>query len=372
MVRRGNGEGGIRQKKNGFWEARITLDGKAHSFSAPTRAAAAKKLVAFQHDRDIGKPPSVDSGKTVERYLREWLEVKRGTLPSPRTYERYAEYVRLHIAPAIGRHKLVSLAPHHIQKLYSEKRATLSARTVHHIHSVLHNALEHAVKQGLVYRNVSDMAESPKVRKQEMLTWTQQEARVFLKAVEPDRLYPLYALALASTMRQGELFGLRWRDINLDAGELSVRTAVRRSKLKGMEMAEPKTDPSRRVIPLDPKVLGILKAHRARQDQERARLGEAWHDRDLVFTDSLGGPLRTNNLERRHFGPMMAKAGVPRIRFHDLRHTAATLLIAQGTPVGVVSKMLGHTSVAFTMATYVHVLPGQGRDAATAIGNALF
>lgn len=137
-------------------------------------------------------------------------------------------------------------------------------------------------------------------------------------------------------------------------------------------MAEPKTEPSRRVIPIDPNVVSILRAHRVRQEKERDLLEGTWVDRDLVFTDSLGGPLRTNNLERRHFGPMMLKAGVPRIRFHDLRHTAATLLVAQGVPIGVVSQMLAHTSPAFTQTTYVHVLPGMGRDAATIIGRTLW
>ena len=179
--KRGNGEGSVRQRPNGLWEARITLDGKSRSFFAPTRAEAVKKLTAFQHDRDIGKPPSVHNGISVEKYLVGWLEMKRGTLPSPRTYDRYREYVTLHLIPALGRHKLASLSVHHVQKLYSEKRATLAPRTVNHIHAVLHNALEHAMKQGLVYRNVTELAEAPEVRKVEMLVWTQEEARAFLR-----------------------------------------------------------------------------------------------------------------------------------------------------------------------------------------------
>jgi integrase len=369
--KRGNGEGSIRQREsNGLWEARVTIDGKSHSLYGKTRAEANRKLTALKANRDKGLPP-LEGGVTVERFLREWLEVKRGTLPSPRTYERYAEYVRLHITPALGKHKLAQLAPHHIQRLYSDKRATLAPRTVHHIHSVLHNALEHAVKQGLVYRNAADLTEAPKIRKREMLVWAREEARTFLRTAEQDRFYALYLLALTTTARQGELFGLTWRDIDFEASSVSIRAAVRRSKLRGTEMAIPKTDPSRRVIPIDPGVVVALREHRERKNQDRDLVGEAWIDRDLVFADSLGGPLRTNNLERRHFGPMMAKAGVPRIRFHDLRHTAATLLIAEGVPIGVVSQMLGHTSAAFTLSVYAHVLPGMGRDAAIAIGRAL-
>ncbi len=337
--KRGNGEGSVRQRPNGLWEARITLDGKSRSFFAPTRAEAVKKLTVFQHDRDIGKPPSVHNGISVEKYLVGWLEMKRGTLPSPRTYDRYREYVTLHLIPALGRHEVASLSVHHVQKLYSEKRATLAPRTVNHIHAVLHNALEHAMKQGLVYRNVTELAEAPKVCKVEMLVWTQEEARAFLRVAESDRYYALYATALATTMRQSELFGLHWRDIDLEAGVVNVKTAVRRSRSAGFQMAIPKTDSSRRVIPIDPTVVGILKAHKERQDIERETLGDAWRDNDLVFPDTLGGALRTSNLERQRFGPMMAKAGVPRICFHDMRHTAATLLISSR---GVKTPGLSH------------------------------
>ena len=198
------------------------------------------------------------------------------------------------------------------------------------------------------------------------------ESTTASSAAESDRYYALYATALATTMRQSELFGLHWRDIDLEAGVVSVKTAVRRSRSAGFQMAIPKTDSSRRVIPIDPTVVGILKAHKERQDIERETLGDAWRDNDLVFPDTLGGALRTSNLERQRFGPMMAKAGVPRIRFHDMRHTAATLLISQGVPISVVSQMLGHTSAAFTQAVYVHTLPGMGRDAAGVISRALW
>ncbi len=196
MARRGNGEGGIRQKKNGFWGARITLDGKAHSFSAPTRAAAAKKLVAFQHDRDIGKPPSVDSGEKVERYLREWLEVKRGTLRSPRTWDRYEEYVRLHLVPTLGKVALAKLTPQQVQHLQAQKLASgLSSTTVHHIRAVLHTALRDALRLGLVPRNVSELVDAPRMHRQEMKVWTAGQTRTFLTAVSGDRLAALYTLA---------------------------------------------------------------------------------------------------------------------------------------------------------------------------------
>jgi integrase len=367
-TKRGNGEGNIRQRENGKWEARITHEGRSHSFYGDTRAEVAKKLIAFQRDRDIGKPPSRDGGATVEKFLLSWLEMKRGSVASPGTYERYSTHVRLHIIPALGKHRLSHLAPQHIQKLYSEKRATLAPRTVHHVHSTLHSALEYAIKQGLVYRNVSELTKAPKVRKVETKVWTPEEVRAFLSTAELDRLYALYCLALATTMRQGELFGLHWRDVDLDAGMVKVRTAVRRSKTHGVQMAVPKTDSGRRVIPIAQSVATILRAHYERQGVERVSMGGEWEDHDLVFTTRVGSPLHPSAVDYRCFRPLVIKAGVPIIRFHDLRHTAATILIAQGVPVGVVSQMLGHTSAAFTQSVYIHVLPGMGREAANIIG----
>jgi integrase len=227
----------------------------------------------------------------------------------------------------------------------------------------------------LVPRNVSELVDAPQMHRQEMKVWTARQTRTFLTAVSGVRLAALYTLALSTGMRQGELFGLRWKDVDLSGAKLSVVTAVQRSHSAGTRLAHPKTASGRRTIALTTlgsfNAVEALRSHRVRQGEERQAWGAEWKDMDLVFTDTLGGPLRGNNLERRHFGPLMRVAGVPRIRFHDLRHTAATLMIAAGVPVKVVSEMLGHADVGTTLRIYAHVLPNMRRDAADVLGRLL-
>jgi integrase len=369
---RGNGEGNVRRRADGKWEARIMLDGRSKSLYGRTRQDVSVKLAAVIQDHDKGLSPVRDTNLTVGRFLADWLAIKKGTMRSPRAWEAYETIVRLHLLPSLGKIKLMHLSPAHVQRLYSEKAESLSPMTMRHVHAALHAALEHGIRQGLLYRNVTELAERPRVRKHEMSVWTQDEARQFLKTAERDRYYAMYCLALVTTMRQGELFALRWRDVDLHGGTVTVRAAVRRSRTRGMEIAEPKTDSSRRTIAIDSAVVEILTAHQERQVEERTALGDVWRDLDLLFTDALGGPLRRYNMERRHYYPLLAKAGVPRIRFHDLRHTAATLLISRGVPINVVSHMLGHSSAALTLGVYVHNLPAMGRDAATIMGRTLW
>lgn len=372
--RRGNHEGSITQLGDGRWQARVTLDGgKRKALYGATRAEAAAKLNGVLRDRDRGLPVGLDERQTVGHYLASWLAAKKGTLPSPRTWDRYEDYVRLHLIPLIGKVALTKLTPQQVQHLQAQKLDSgLSATTVHHIRAVLHTALQDALRLGLVPRNVSELVDAPKVHRQEMKVWNAEQARTFLSLATGDRLAALYVLALSTGMRQGELFGLRWKDVDFAGASLSVITAVQRSRSAGTRLAEPKTATARRTIALTTtgsfNAVEALRGHRARQAEERLALGAAWKDMDLVFTDTVGGPLRGNNLERRSFDPLMRKAGVPRIRFHDLRHTAATLMIAAGVPVKVVSEMLGHADVGTTLRIYAHVLPNMQRDAAQVLG----
>ncbi len=323
-------------------------------------------------DRDKGLPIVRNERQTLAHYLASWLEMMRPPHISAKTYDRYEELVRLHIVPTLGKVSLARLTPQHVQALYSSKRDALSPTTVHHIHAVLHTALQSALRLGLVQRNVCDLVQKPRMGRAEMKTWNPEQAKAFLDAAEGDRLHALYVLALSTGMRQGELFGLRWRDVDLDGASLSVVTNLRRSRVAGTELAEPKTRGSRRRIALTPSTVVVLREHRTRQLEERLRLGAAWEDHDLVFADTTGTPLRANNVERRHFGPIMRKAGVPRIRFHDLRHTAATLLLVKGINPKIVSEMLGHASVTITLDKYSHVLPSMQLQAAAAMEDVLW
>ena len=372
MAKRGNREGSIYKRADGRWEAAITLEGgKRKRHYARTRQEASVWLAAATRDRDRGLLP-IPERQTLAQFLTDWLAVKRATLHSPRTYDRYEEVVRLHLLPSLGKVPLVKLTAQQVQRLYNDKLdAGLSATTVHHIHAVLHTALAAALRQAVVQRNVADLVEKPRMRRRQMTTWTPEQARAFLAAAADDRLYALYVVGLSTAMRQAELFGLRWRDIDLDGASLSITTAVQRSRLAGLRFAEPKTASGRRHIALSGPTVTALRAHRARQMDERLALGPAWQDLDLVFPNTVGGPLQRSNLEFGSFRPLLRTAGVPRIRFHDLRHTAATLLLLQGIHPKVVSEMLGHASVAITLDLYSHVLPNMQRQAADELGRLL-
>ena len=369
-TKRGNNEGSITKRANGLWEARITLDhGKRKSFYGKTRQEAARKLTAALRDRDAGLPVIVGA-QTVGYYMAQWLEASKPTVRE-RTWRGYEVYVRRHVLPTLSAIPLVKLTPQHLQLLYAKKlEEGLTSTSVHHLHAVLHQALDAALRLGLVQRNVCEMVEVPRLRHHEITTLSEAEAQTLLATSHGDRLEALYVLALASGMRQGELLGLRWREVDLEGGTLQVRASVH---YNGHEFvfAEPKTRYSRRRIALSPIAVEALRAHRVRQLEERIKLGAAWNDMDLVFPNSIGRPLAASNLLRREFHPLLERAGLPRMRFHDLRHTAATLLLSRGINPKVVSELLGHSHVSVTLAIYSHVMPHMQEQAAAAMEAAL-
>jgi integrase len=306
----------------------------------------------------------------VAQFLLGWLETIKPTVGVV-TWKRYEEIVRLHLIPSIGSHSLGRLSPQSVQTLYAAKlEAGLSTTTVHHIHAALHLALESAVSLDLVTRNVSERVTAPKMRRHEMEVLSPEQSRMLLNAISGDELEALYVLALTTGMRQGELLALKWRDIDLDAGWLRIHSTVR--KLRGAFIyAPPKTKRSRRAVALTAMAVESLKQHRIRQARAKALVGPAWQENDLVFTDTVGGPLEGRHLLRHHFRPLLQRAGLPPSRFHDLRHTTATLLLAQGVHPKVVSEMLGHTTIGITLDTYSHVLPQMQREAATTLDRLL-
>lgn len=368
--KRGNSEGSLTKRPDGRWEARITLsDGSRKSFYAKTRQEAARRLAAAMRDRDQGLPITGER-QTVTQFLSVWLETIKPTV-GVATWKRYEEIVRIHLAPSIGAHSLAKLSPQSVQTLYSAKlEAGLSTTTVHHIHAVLHLALESAVSLDLVARNVSERVTVPKMGRHEMEVLSPEQSRTLLTAINGDELEALYVLALTTGMRQGELLALKWRDIDLDTGWLRIHTTVR--KLHGRFIyAPPKTKRSRRAVALTAMAVESLKQHRVRQARAKALVGPAWQENDLVFADAVGGPLEGRHMLRHYFRPLLERAGLPSIRFHDLRHTTATLLLAQGVHPKVVSEMLGHTTIGITLDTYSHVLPQMQRDAATTLDRLL-
>jgi integrase len=370
MAKRGNNEGSIYHRSDGRWEAMLTLpDGKRKSFYARTRQEAARRLAAALRDRDAGLPV-VAERQTVGQYLERWLDVARPTI-KPRTWTRYAQLLRKHAIPVLGHGSLARLTPQAVQGLYAAKlEEGLSSTTVHHLHAVLHRALHQAFRWSLVSRNVCDLVDPPRMRRHSLQVLTPEQVRTFLEAASGHRLHALFVLAVTTGLREGELLGLHWRDVDLDAATLQVRSNLQRTEA-GLVIDTPKTDASRRQVALTVAAVTALRQHRTRQLEERLALGGEWDDRGLVLCNLLGRPIEASNLLQREYYPLLKRAGLPHVRFHDLRHTAATLLLLQGIHPKVVSEMLGHSQIGITMNLYSHVLPSMQRDATAAMDRLL-
>jgi integrase len=233
--------------------------------------------------------------------------------------------------------------------------------------AVLRRALNEALALGLVTRNAAALVRAPKAPHGEMHVYDAEQVRALLDAAAGTRLEALLTLAVTSGMREGELLGLTWPNVNLDGKFLHVQTQLRRLREKGLTIKDVKTGSSRRKIELSDLAVAALRRHHVRQAQERLALGEAWQDRDLVFPNSVGNPIDVPSLLQRGYVRIVKQAGLPPIRFHDLRHTAATLLLLKGVHPKKVSELLGHASVAITLTTYSHVLPSLSRDTASAM-----
>ena len=367
MAKRGQNEGSIYKRKDGRWVAVASVghkDGKRwrKSFYGATRRQVQEKLTVALRAHQQGLPPAPET-QTVAAYLDNWLENSVKPRVRPRTYEGYADHVRIHIGPQLGRIRLAKLSPEHVESFLNRKLAEgLAPRTVRYMHAVLRIALGQAVKRELLPRNVSALVDPPREERKEVQPLTPDQARSLLSAVEGERLEALYSVALAVGLRKGEALGLRWKDVDLDKGTIRVQGALQRINGK-LQRVEPKTNSSRRTIALPEYVVGSMRKHRARQLQDRLLAGSKWHERGLVFTTTVGTPLDGRNITR-HFQRILADAGLPRKRFHDLRHTCASLLLVQGVHPRVVMDTLGHSQMSTTMDIYSHVMPALQRDAA--------
>lgn len=376
--KRGHGEGSIYQRAEGRWCAQLTLPGgKRKYLYGKTRREVAQALARLQRDVQDGLPVA-DGRQTLTTWLESWLDMITPPAVAENTWRRYDEYVHHHLIPGLGHVKLVALTPQHLQRLYTElqREKGLSSTTAHHTHAVIHRALEVAVRFGVVARNVADLVDAPPIRKHDIDPLNRAEARAYLAAAVGHRSEALVTLAIATGMRQGELLGLHWRDVDLGAqpsgapgGRLSVRTTLMlRDKIATIK--EPKTPGSRRTIQFAPHAVRALEAHQSRQRAERLKAGAAWQETDLVFATQVGAPLSPRTVYDHH-ERFLAAAGLRHITFHDLRHTAATLLLLQNVNPKIVSEMLGHASVAITLDLYSHVLPDMQQDAAAAMATAL-
>jgi integrase len=336
-----------------LWVGRFQLDGKRHAVYARTMKECQRKMREAHRLAESGVT-TAPAAMTTGRYLDEWLETSvRGRL-RPATVKSYEDTVRLFLKPALGRVPLVKLEARHIERMLADLPAHLSDTTRRYCYVILRIALGRAYKQGLVLRNVATMVDAPSKAKHDVEPFSQDEVSRFLASIEDDRLQALYVVALATGMRQGELLGLRWVDVDLAEGTVTIRHTMSRI---GAGLGEPKTEASKRTVRLPASALAVLRRHKA--DQKVVKLGEGY-----VFATRTGTALQARNVSRSYHRAL-ERAGIEHRRFHDLRHTFATLLLGKGVDVAVVSKALGHSNVSTTADVYAHwTRPMQERTAA--------
>lgn len=300
---------------------------------------------------------------TLAEYLEYWLNQSVKPRVRPLTLAGYSVNVRKHLVPTLGKIRLDRLTPQDVQEMMNRRLADgFSPKTVAYMHQVLRTALELARRWDLIDRNVASLVDPPRRQRPTIRPLAPDKARQFLNSVRGHRLEALFSVALAVGLRQGEALGLRWEDIDMGAGVLRVNHQLQRVDGR-LTLVEPKTDRSRRTLVIPASIIERLHDHERRQVAERLWAGSKWTDSGLVFTNRCGGPLPARNLIRE-FHKSLEAAGIPRIRFHDLRHSCATLLLVQGVSPRVVMEILGHSEIGMTMDTYSHVVPELQREAA--------
>ncbi|MBA3824827.1 MAG: site-specific integrase [Ktedonobacterales bacterium] len=367
MKRRSNNQGSVIERGDGRWEVRISLPGgKRKSVYMKNGKEAEKKLRELLTDLDKGIVPA-DGRQTVKQYLTSWLETVQSQV-EPSSYVSYRTHMR-RVMKGLGHVSLAKLTAQQLQSFYAQKLADgLASTTTNTMHTVIKAALDDAVALNLVTRNVASMIKAPKYQPKERVPLTEEQARVLLNAAKGNRLEALYVLVLSTGMREGELIALEWKDIDFQSSELYISHGLQYTPT-GFRVTHPKSNSSKRRIMLPVHVLAALKKHRELQEQERKLAGTNWDaSYDYVFPNGIGRKMLPSDLRGRSFYQLLKKAALPAIHFHDLRHTAATLLLRRGVHVKVVSEMLGHANVGITLRIYAHVMPGMQQQAADMAG----
>jgi integrase len=376
---RANGDGDVFPRKNkvgritSYRGAYVGPDGRRRYVSGKNKEEARKALREARSNADAGLV--FDAGKLMlGDYLDRWLADSVKDTVRQRTYERYESIVRVHIRPAIGRVKLKALTPAHARALYRQKLDSgLAPRTVNYIHVTLHKALRQAVSDGLVPRNATSDVKAPRPEKPEIRPLSPEQARKLVATACEigDRYEALYVLALHCGLREGELLGLRWSDVDLSGPTATVQIRRTFSETRtGHKFEKPKNGKGR-ALKCSQKATEALRSHRSRQDGKKHRVGSLWQDNGLVFPTTTGTTMSGTNLLGRHFKPLLKRAELPAIRFHDLRHTCATVLLKMGQHPKYVQELLGHASISITLDIYSHVIEGMGDGLADAMDEVL-
>jgi len=361
--RRGNGEGSIYKRADGKWCATLTIGHdengkrKRRYLYARTKGEVLEKINALRGDQRAGlvvEPSRVRVGE----YVENWLENVARLRVRITTLSTYTTQVRCHIVPHLGGVRLNQLTPLHLQAWHSTlERSGVSPRQRQSTHVLLKTILKHALKLGLIARNPMDAIEKPRVARKEIQTLNPKQIRCLLAAVHGHRLESLAILAVATGARQGELFGLQWRDIDLNAGTVTIQRTLIEARGK-LEFGEPKTARSRRRIDIPNYAVTALRDHRRRQPATP-------HPSLLVFTDTEGNPLRKSNFTRRIWHKWLKSAELPPVKFHSLRHSHITALLADGANLTAVSQRAGHSRTSMTADVYAHAVEGMQHELAT-------
>lgn len=367
--RRAHGEGSVFKRwdkaLNRFqWMVQITLeDGKQKQYRVKNQEEGVLLLRKLQ--RDIEQNTLITGPKqTLKQYLEYWLEEVHKSSVKVSTYVKYRKTINSYIIPVLGHLTLEKLTPQHVKSLYNQKQKDgLAPKTIHSIHGVLHKALDNAVAWSYVARNVCDVVKPPRLVKKERQSLTMEQAHTLLESVRGQRLELVLTLALVTGMRRGELLALRWADVDMEARTLRVCRTVDYINGFGYVVNEPKTAAGRRMIMLPVFAVEMLKHHRIEQLEARLQAGSSWEDLDLVVTDLNGGFFNPRYLAKT-FSKLVAEAGLPHISFHNLRHSAATLLRSMGVDIKLIQEILGHSNFMITADIYSHVLPSQQKEAA--------
>ncbi len=367
--RRGNQEGSIYQKSNGKWRAQVSLDGRRLSYTGQSQRDCQNWIRQTRTQIDSGltfKGTEIQVGSFFETWLITVSSSRKGN-----TVNGYRWVTNKRIIPSLGNKYLSELKTETIQRFYDSLiSGGLSKHAVHVAHKVLRIALNHGVKLGYIGRNPCTGTLPPKPTDREMKFLDENQVNVLLRtAIEiDDRLYPLYYLAIHTGLRLSELMGVKWADLDFERRTLQVNRQVLHVKGGSFLFTDPKSASGRRSIILGQKALRVLKAHREEVRAMQVHAGESWADLDLVFPSRVGTPLTASNI-RRDFRMLLNAADVPKIRFHDLRHTAASLMLNHGIPVLIASRRLGHSKASITMDVYGHLMPNKQEEAAELLDN---
>jgi integrase len=371
---RSKGEGSVFRRTDSTrkkpWVAQVTIDGKTKPigyFKTEAEALAAKNKAL----RELEQATWVaHSSQTLAEYMNYWLEhVHKGTIALS-TYQDYRGMIDLHIIPALGRIHVQKLTMRQVQMFCSSLQEKLSPGRVRNIHALLHSAIDHAVKEGLVARNVSEDVRLPHEEEKERVVLNVEQADQLLKVASVPWLKVALTVAVTTGMRRGEIVALKWSDLDLANRYLQVRRNLIELRGRGLYEKGPKTTHSRRKITLPFFVVEMLKEHKANQEEIRRAAGNDWIERDLIFCTENGDYIKPHRLSRA-FKRLLKQANLPSMRLHDLRHSAFTILLAMGVPAKVVQEIAGHSHISTTLGTYGHVIPGMHEDAMSIWDNEL-